>query len=182
MRSLGRSVILVVNKCEGKTGQDGLFDAYSLGMGDPVAISAEHGQGMSELYDALEPYAGESEEADEEARDKPLQLAIVGRPNAGKSTLLNRLVGEPRAITGPEPGITRDAIPLAWSRNGRPVQLVDPARTPPRPPRVSPLAARPRGRARPSRGGYGAARRAGRHRRDGPPRHAGRAARAALGG
>ena len=127
MRSLGRSVILVVNKCEGKTGQDGLFDAYSLGMGDPVAISAEHGQGMSELYDALEPYAGESEEADEEALDKPLQLAIVGRPNAGKSTLLNRLVGEQRAITGPEPGITRDAIAVAWSHKGRPVKLVDTA-------------------------------------------------------
>ena len=127
MRKLGRSVILVVNKCEGKAGQDGLFDAYSLGMGDPVAVSAEHGQGMSELYDALEPYGGALEETDQEAADKPLQLAIVGRPNAGKSTLLNRLVGEERTVTGPEPGITRDAIAVAWSYKGRAIKLVDTA-------------------------------------------------------
>ncbi|MFP6731413.1 MAG: ribosome biogenesis GTPase Der [Alphaproteobacteria bacterium] len=127
MRKLGRSVILLVNKCEGKAGEDGLFDAYSLGMGDPVAISAEHGRGMNELYDALEPYGGELGSEDEEDTDKPLQLAIVGRPNAGKSTLLNRLVGEERAITGPEPGITRDAIAVAWSHQGRPIKLVDTA-------------------------------------------------------
>ena len=127
MRKLGRSVILVVNKCESTAGDDGLFDAYSLGMGDPVAVSAEHGQGMSELYDALEPYGGALESADEEAADKPLQLAIVGRPNAGKSTLLNRLLGEERTVTGPEPGITRDAIAVAWSYKGRPIKLVDTA-------------------------------------------------------
>ena len=127
MRKLGRSVILLVNKCEGKAGEDGLFDAYSLGMGDPVAISAEHGRGMNELYDALEPYGGELGSEDEGDTDKPLQLAIVGRPNAGKSTLLNRLVGEERAITGPEPGITRDAIAVAWSHQGRPIKLVDTA-------------------------------------------------------
>ena len=128
MRKLGRSVILVVNKCEGKAGEAGLYDAYALGMGDPVAISAEHGQGLSALYDALEPYAGKADAPDDdEAADKPLQLAIVGRPNSGKSTLLNRLVGEERSITGPEPGITRDAIAVAWSHQGRPVKLVDTA-------------------------------------------------------
>lgn len=128
LRRLGGSVILVVNKCEGKASDAGYFDSYALGMGDPVAVSAEHGQGMSALYDALEPFAGEVESADDdEAGDKPLQLAIVGRPNAGKSTLLNRLLGEERAITGPEPGITRDAIAVAWSHQGRPVKLVDTA-------------------------------------------------------
>lgn len=128
LRRLGGSVILVVNKCEGKASDAGFFDSYALGMGDPVAVSAEHGQGMSALYDALEPFAGEAESADDdEAGDKPLQLAIVGRPNAGKSTLLNRLLGEERAITGPEPGITRDAIAVAWSHQGRPVKLVDTA-------------------------------------------------------
>lgn len=128
LRRLGGSVILVVNKCEGKASDAGYFDSYALGMGDPVAVSAEHGQGMSALYDALEPFAGEAESADDdEAGDKPLQLAIVGRPNAGKSTLLNRLLGEERAITGPEPGITRDAIAVAWSHQGRPVKLVDTA-------------------------------------------------------
>ncbi len=129
MRKLDGAVILVVNKCEGKAGADGLYDSYALGMGDPVAVSAEHGQGMSELYDALEPYAGDVDPAAPaiDAADKPLQLAIVGRPNAGKSTLLNRLLGEERAITGPEPGITRDAIAVAWSHQGRPVKLVDTA-------------------------------------------------------
>ena len=128
MRKLGGAVILVVNKCEGKAGEDGLLESYALGMGDPVAVSAEHGQGMSELYDALEPYGGKDDiPPSEAAEDNPLKLVIVGRPNAGKSTLLNRLVGEERTITGPEPGITRDAIAVAWSHQGRPVKLVDTA-------------------------------------------------------
>ena len=128
LRKLGRPVILVVNKCEGKAGEGGFFDSYALGMGDPVAVSAEHGQGMSELYDALAPHMEESPQSPgDEAGEKPLQLAIVGRPNSGKSTLLNRLLGEERAVTGPEPGITRDAIAVAWSHRGRPIKLVDTA-------------------------------------------------------
>ncbi len=128
MRRLGGAVIVIVNKCEGKAGEDGLLESYALGMGDPVAVSAEHGQGMSELYDALEPYGGKGDiPPGEAAEDNPLKLVIVGRPNVGKSTLLNRLVGEERTITGPEPGITRDAIAVAWSHQGRPVKLVDTA-------------------------------------------------------
>ena len=129
LRRLGGPVMLVVNKCEGKAGDDGYFESFALGVGDPVAISAEHGEGMSALYDALAPFAPgrDADGGDAEAGDKPLQLAIVGRPNAGKSTLLNRLIGEERTITGPEPGITRDAIAVAWSHRGRRVRLVDTA-------------------------------------------------------
>ena len=129
LRRLGGPVVLVVNKCEGKAGDDGYFDSFALGIGEPVAISAEHGQGMSALYDALAPFApdADADGAGAKAGDKPLQLAIVGRPNAGKSTLVNRLIGEERTITGPEPGITRDAIAVAWSHRGRPVSLVDTA-------------------------------------------------------
>jgi GTP-binding protein len=126
LRRHGGAVLLIVNKCEGRAGDSGFYDAHSLGMGEPIAISAEHGEGLSELYDAIAPF--EPSEADsEDDRDKPLQLAIVGRPNAGKSTLLNRLVGEERTITGPEPGITRDAIAVAWNYKGRAINLVDTA-------------------------------------------------------
>lgn len=134
-------VILVANKCEGRAAEAGLYEAYELGLGDPVPISAEHGQGLGELYDALvgivEPEnaasgdpEGESldgEELEDEGPSGPLQLAIVGRPNVGKSTLLNRLVGEERVLTGPEPGVTRDAISVEWSWKDRPVKLVDTA-------------------------------------------------------
>jgi len=116
-------VVLVANKAEGRAGEAGLFEAYSLGLGDPVAISAEHGEGMGDLFEALLPLiedreaqeeAEGTEGEDEEAPTGPLKLAIVGRPNAGKSTLINRLLGEDRLLTGPEAGITRDSIAVDW--------------------------------------------------------------------
>ena len=106
-----------------------ILDAYSLGLGDPVGVSAEHGEGvadlMSEIADRLPVVVEAAEEGHE---DRPLKLAIVGRPNAGKSTLLNRLLGEERMITGPEPGLTRDAIAVVLSDDqGRAVEIVDTA-------------------------------------------------------
>jgi len=122
--------VLVANKAEGTAGSAGIPESYALGFGDPVAISAEHGEGMGDLYDALRPLidaAAASEVAPTEDEAKPLQLAIVGRPNVGKSTLINRLVGEERLLTGPEAGITRDAIAVEWRWQGRAVRLVDTA-------------------------------------------------------
>ena len=131
LRSQQRPVILVANKCEGKAAESGLFDSYSLGLGDPVPISAEHGQGMADLFDALAPHADEAEERDKSDPDadgeRPLMMAIVGRPNVGKSTIVNRLVGEDRVLTGPEAGITRDAITVSWTYRGRAIRLVDTA-------------------------------------------------------
>lgn len=139
-------VLVCANKCEGSAGQPGMMEAYSLGMGEPIALSAEHGEGMLELYQALLPYSDAAEEAaaidgldvnvdvdeegelvDEAAKNRPIQLAIVGRPNVGKSTLVNKLIGEDRLLTGPEAGITRDSIALDWEWKGRPVKLVDTA-------------------------------------------------------
>ncbi|VWX47089.1 ribosome biogenesis GTPase Der [Novosphingobium sp. 9U] len=132
-------VILVANKAEGRAGESGLLESYSLGLGDPVAISAEHGEGMGDLFEALLPHLEplqveeEDEEFDEEALLRgPLKLAIVGRPNAGKSTLINKLLGQDRLLTGPEAGITRDSIAIDWEwtqQNGevRPVRLIDTA-------------------------------------------------------
>jgi GTP-binding protein len=119
-------VILVANKNEGKAGEAGAVEAFSLGLGEPIALSAEHGEGLGELYDALRPYAEAAGEAPA-AAEKPLQLAICGRPNVGKSTLANRLLGEERLLTGPEAGITRDAIAVDWTWEARPVRLVDTA-------------------------------------------------------
>lgn len=132
MRTQNKPVILLVNKCEGKQGDDGYYDSFSLGLGEPVAISAEHGEGISELYEALRPFSDAFEELndeDEEEHDpeKPLRMAIVGRPNVGKSTLVNALLGEDRMLTGPEAGITRDAISVELDWHGRQIKLFDTA-------------------------------------------------------
>lgn len=129
-------VLLVANKCEGGKGKAGLYESYEIGFGDPVPISAEHGEGMVDLYNAIQPYVdaaaereGQSEENADDAdqENQPLQLAIVGRPNVGKSTLLNQLIDEDRMITGPMPGLTRDSIAVSWQWDGRPVKLYDTA-------------------------------------------------------
>ena len=122
-------VIVVANKAEGNAGESGVLDAYRLGLGEPVAMSAEHGEGVADLFQALQPLieGRDSEEEEPPGEHSPLKLAIVGRPNAGKSTLVNTMIGEQRMITGPEAGITRDSISIPWEWQGRPVQLVDTA-------------------------------------------------------
>ncbi len=148
-------VLLLANKCEGRAGQPGLMEAYSLGFGDPIPVSAEHGEGLGDLYDALQEHIGlgeaepvaeaelfrpeldvalsEDPEAENDVPpeagtpERPLQLAIVGRPNVGKSTLINRYLGEDRLLTGPEAGITRDSIAVDWTWKGKNVRLVDTA-------------------------------------------------------
>jgi GTP-binding protein len=128
LRRQGRKVLLVANKAEGRAATSAVLDAFSLGLGEPLAVSAEHGEGisnlMAEIADRLPP---EDDDLENEA-DRPLKLAIVGRPNAGKSTLLNRLIGEERMITGPEPGLTRDSIAVVLTdSDGYKVELVDTA-------------------------------------------------------
>jgi GTP-binding protein len=132
LRRRGKPVVLAANKAEGRAGEAGALEAYGLGLGEPVQISAAHGEGMSDLYDAIVAAAPgarppDDEEEGEDADDKPIRIAIVGRPNAGKSTLVNRLIGEERLLTGPEAGITRDAIPVDWEWQGRRIRLVDTA-------------------------------------------------------
>jgi len=151
LRRRNTPVIVVANKCEGRPGEAGFLEAWGLGLGEPVAISAEHGEGMADLFEALYPHAlaagaegavtaeadaagepsPEPEEGEEvvipERPDRPLQLAIAGRPNTGKSTLVNALIGEDRLVTGPEAGLTRDSIPVDWDWEGRAVRLVDTA-------------------------------------------------------
>lgn len=147
VRRAGKPLLLLANKAEGRVGTAGAYEAFDLGLGDPVPLSAEHGEGFAELYDALlralpDATAAEAD-AIEERLDrrrfddeedgteldpaKPLNIAVLGRPNAGKSTLLNRLLGEDRLLTGPEPGITRDAIGLDFAWRGREIKIFDTA-------------------------------------------------------
>ncbi len=133
LRAQGSPVILAANKCEGEAGTAGRYEAFELGLGEPIPLSAEHGDGMGELYAALQPFADaldaplEDESADQLDEGAPLHLAIVGQPNVGKSTLVNRLLGQERMVTGPEAGITRDAIAIPWTWQGRQLRLIDTA-------------------------------------------------------
>jgi GTP-binding protein len=125
LRRLGRPVVVVANKAEGRLARSAGLDAFELGLGEPLTISAEHGHGISELLATVIARLSPGEAS--EPAVKPLQLAIVGRPNVGKSTLVNRLFGEERMLTGPEPGLTRDAISVVMADREGPVQLVDTA-------------------------------------------------------
>ena len=132
LRKSQKPIILVANKMEGKPGEGGYYDAFSLGCGDPVPISAEHGQGMADLHDALVNGVGEEvafpkEQENDDEENRVLKIAIVGRPNAGKSTLINQMVGNERMLTGPEAGITRDSISVDWEWQGRTMRLYDTA-------------------------------------------------------
>lgn len=151
LRKRGKAVVLVANKSEARGAEGGLYDSFRLGLGDPCPISAEHGEGMLDLRDAIVEAIGEdvafppqddvaitdvdvsaeevADEEDEDAYDtsKPLRVAIVGRPNAGKSTLINRFLGEDRLLTGPEAGITRDSISVEWDWKGRRIKMFDTA-------------------------------------------------------
>jgi GTP-binding protein len=127
LRRRDKPVVMVANKAEGRAGEHGIGEAHSLGFGEPIGLSAEHGEGLAELYAAVDALAPDTwDEADDEG-DKPVMVAIIGRPNAGKSTLVNRLLGEDRLLTGPEAGITRDSISVDFEYEGRKVRLVDTA-------------------------------------------------------
>jgi GTPase len=135
-RRAGKPVLLLANKSEGRHGDAGAIEAYALGLGDPIQVSAEHGEGLSDLYDALRPLLPEnveeetpdqSEVTGAETTAHPIRVAIVGRPNAGKSTLINHLVGEERLLTSPEAGTTRDSIAVEISRKGRDFRIFDTA-------------------------------------------------------
>ena len=127
LRALDRPIVLVANKAESAAASVGLTEAFELGFGEPVAISAEHGEGMGELHDALADFPGAQSEPESAEHSDAVKVAVVGRPNAGKSTLINRLVGEERLLTGPEAGITRDSIAIEWSWRGKSFELFDTA-------------------------------------------------------
>jgi GTPase len=128
VRKSGKDVILIANKAEGKAGVASVYDAFSLGLGDPVPFSAEHGEGLDDLYQQLRHYISDSEFEEEILEeDRPISVAIMGRPNAGKSTLINSLIGEERLLVGPEAGITRDSISVNWEWKGKKFKLVDTA-------------------------------------------------------
>ncbi len=131
VRRAGKPVVVVANKAEGRAGTDGMMEAYALGLGEPVALSAEHGEGLPDLRDALveacPALLDDGIDEDDGDHARPLRIAILGRPNAGKSTLVNRMLGEERMLTGPEAGITRDAIAVDWEWQGRPVKVFDTA-------------------------------------------------------
>ncbi|HEV7691235.1 MAG TPA: ribosome biogenesis GTPase Der [Hyphomonadaceae bacterium] len=153
LRKSGKPVVVAANKCEGKRGDEGLMEAWRLGLGDPAPISAEHGEGMADLYEGIRQAADKLEaqrlkdggalaldaeveaeepfdpdaEAPPEDPTKPVRIAFVGRPNAGKSTLVNGILDDERFVTGPEAGITRDSVTVAWNWAGREIRLVDTA-------------------------------------------------------
>ncbi len=128
LRKSHKPVILLANKCEGKLQEDSRFEAYKLGLGEPIPFSAEHGLGMLDLYEAIRKYYRVTEEdTSDEPKEKAIQLAIVGRPNVGKSTLVNALLQDERMLTGPEAGVTRDAISTDWEWQGQKIKLVDTA-------------------------------------------------------
>ncbi len=127
MRRSKKPVILLVNKAEGgKVAAATVAESHRLGLGQPIPISAEHGEGMLELFEALAPLIGDQEE-EETNENAPMQIAIVGRPNVGKSTLINRILGHERVLTGPEAGITRDSIAIDFSFQGKTIKLIDTA-------------------------------------------------------
>jgi GTP-binding protein len=139
LRKAGTEVIVVANKSEGRAAEAGILDAWSLGLGEPVPVSAEHGEGMADLAARIAPLADAAADTGQDmpttdldvdvaaSAGKPIQVAVVGRPNAGKSTLVNALLGDDRLLTGPEAGITRDAISVLLDWDGRPIRLFDTA-------------------------------------------------------
>ena len=143
IRQIEKPVVLMANKCEGREGRTNLYDFYALGLGEPLPFSAEHGEGINDLYEILQPLCtaraapdtsvdtrtltGEKDQETEEETKGPLRLAIVGRPNVGKSTLTNAFLREERVLTGDRPGLTRDAVTISWSFNGQEIQLIDTA-------------------------------------------------------